>query len=96
MFALAACASAAAPLESVDGAAFFEPFSSDWESRWLVSKDADFQGTWIHEAYTEPEGTPGDKGLMVGNEAKKHAVSHLFKEPIDPKGTGLSCSTSCT
>ena len=26
---------------------------------------------------------------MVGNEAKKHAVSHLFKEPIDPKGTGL-------
>jgi len=89
MFALAAAASTAAPLESVDGAAFFEPFSSDWESRWLVSKDADFQGTWIHEAYTEPEGTPGDKGLMVGNEAKKHAVSHLFKEPIDPKGTGL-------
>ena len=41
MFALAAAASAVAPLETVDGAAFFEPFSSDWESRWLVPKDAD-------------------------------------------------------
>ena len=30
------------PPAAIEGASFFEPFLVGWESRWLVSKDADF------------------------------------------------------
>jgi calnexin len=79
----------AGALESLDGAHFFEGFGDDWLSRWTVSKDAEFTGEWKHEAYAEPEGLPGDKGIVVGNEARKHAVSTVFSESFDPKGKGL-------
>jgi calnexin len=72
---------------SVAGAAFFEPFLDNWESTWKVSKDADFSGRWMHEPYAvDPT---EDKGLVVGDAARKHAVSTLFKTPFDPKGKGL-------
>jgi hypothetical protein len=29
---------------TVDGASFFEPFLPDWESKWTISKDAEFTG----------------------------------------------------
>jgi calnexin len=77
------------PLTSLDGAFFFEGFDDSWESRWTVSKDSEFTGTWKHAAYSEPEGIAGDKGIQVGNEARKHAVSTVFPEPYDPKDKGL-------
>jgi len=85
----AASLSSAEPLTSVAGAHFFEGFGEDWESRWVVSKDSEFTGTWKHNTYSAPEGIEGDKGLEVGNEARKHAVSTVFPEPFDPKDKGL-------
>jgi calnexin len=82
-------ATAIEPLTSVDGALFFEGFGDSWKDRWTVSKNSDFQGEWKHEEYASPAGIPGDKGLVVGSEAKKHAVSTVFAEPVDPKGKGL-------
>eukprot|EP00308_Calcidiscus_leptoporus_P008741 CAMPEP_0119361492 /NCGR_PEP_ID=MMETSP1334-20130426/8778_1 /TAXON_ID=127549 /ORGANISM="Calcidiscus leptoporus, Strain RCC1130" /LENGTH=468 /DNA_ID=CAMNT_0007376515 /DNA_START=13 /DNA_END=1419 /DNA_ORIENTATION=- len=89
-----ACASALAaetlePLGSVADAFFFEGFDADWSSRWIVSKDSEFTGTWKHELYSDPEGIVGDKGIVVGDEARKHALSTVFSEPLDPKGTGF-------
>jgi calnexin len=72
----------------MEGALFWEPFLDDWESRWNVFTNSDFTGTWKHETYT-PEGLVGDKGIVVSDEAKKHAVSSVFKKPIDPKDKGL-------
>ena len=72
---------------NVEGALFFEPFLSNWQDTWKVSKNADFSGRWKHEAYGLVPGE--DKGLVVGDPAQKHAVSTLFSEPIDPKGKGL-------
>eukprot|EP00326_Haptolina_ericina_P016354 CAMPEP_0181194828 /NCGR_PEP_ID=MMETSP1096-20121128/14551_1 /TAXON_ID=156174 ORGANISM="Chrysochromulina ericina, Strain CCMP281" /NCGR_SAMPLE_ID=MMETSP1096 /ASSEMBLY_ACC=CAM_ASM_000453 /LENGTH=362 /DNA_ID=CAMNT_0023284369 /DNA_START=27 /DNA_END=1115 /DNA_ORIENTATION=+ len=86
---LAVAASASEPLTSLDGAFFFEGFGDDWGSRWVVSKDSEFTGTWNHATYSEPEGLPGDKGIQVGNEARKHAVSTVFPEAYDPKDKGL-------
>jgi len=75
------------PPETVEGAQFYEPFLDTWAERWVVSKDAEFTGTWKHETYV-PDGLPGDKGLVVGDPAKRHAVSTTFPA-LDPKGTGL-------
>ena len=72
---------------TVDGAFFFEGFGDDWASTWKVSKDADFSGTWKHEEYDMSKSA--DKGLVVGDAARKHAVSTLFSSPYDPKGKGL-------
>ena len=84
-------AAAAAPAieipASVDGAHFFEPFLASWEATWKVSKDADFSGTWRLEQYESSEGD--DKGLVVSDPARKHAVSTLFPTPFDPAGKGL-------
>jgi len=79
----------AEPLSKLDGAHFFEGFGDDWQSTWTVSKNAEFTGTWKHTTYSEPEGIPGDKGIMVGNEARKHAVSTVFSDAYDPKDKGL-------
>lgn len=76
------------PPTSIEGSIFFEPFLDDWASRWTVSKDADFTGTWKHEEYAH-NALEGDKGLVVGNQARKHAVSTLFDTPVDPNGKGL-------
>jgi len=75
------------PPETVEGAQFYESFVDDWESRWVVSKDAEFTGKWKHETFV-PDALKGDKGLEVGDAAQRHAVSTTFKA-LDPKGTGL-------
>jgi calnexin len=77
------------PLASVDGAAVFEGFDGSWDTRWKVSKDAEFTGSWKHEEYAEPAGVPGDKGIQVGDPAQRHAVSTIFKKPVDPKEGGF-------
>ena len=66
---------------SVDGAFFFEPFLVDWEDKWKISKDADFNGRWKHEPHSM-DGIPGDLGLVVGDPARKHAVSTIFTDPV--------------
>merc|ERR550514_1792188 len=71
---------------TVDGAVFFEPFHSSWESTWKVSKDADFNGRWKLETYINGG---DDTGLVVGDMARKHAVSTLFPTAFDPKDKGL-------
>ena len=71
---------------AVEGASFFEPFLPDWEDTWKVSKDADFSGRWKLESYSSGG---DDKGLVVSDPARKHAVSTLFASPFDPKGQGL-------
>jgi len=73
---------------SVEGAAFFEPFLGDWEKTWKVSKDADFKGRWKHEGY-DKETIVGDKGIVVGDAAQKHAVSTLFPSSFVPEKAGL-------
>ena len=89
--AFVAASASAEPFEAptAEGAAFFEPFSAGWDARWKVSKDVDFTGTWKHEAYASPEGLPGDLGLVVGDAARKHAVSTIFPAAVDPKTTGF-------
>ena len=74
--------------DSAPGAHFFEPFQADWQANWKVSKDADFSGRWNLEEY-QGTGIPGDKGLVVSDPAKKHAVSTLFAEPVVPETAGL-------
>jgi len=73
---------------TVDGAAFFEPFLDTWDATWKISKDADFKGTWKHEGYST-EVIVGDKGLVVGDMAQKHAVSTLFATPFKAESSGL-------
>jgi len=68
---------------------FFEPFLDNWESTWKVSRDEEFSGRWKHEAYANDALIPGDKGLVVGDPARKHAVSTLFKEAFVPGKDGL-------
>jgi len=74
---------------ALDGAAFFEPFLANWEDTWKVSKDADFSGRWKLEDYIESNVIPGDQGLVVSDEARKHAVSTLFAQPFAPEKAGL-------
>ena len=74
--------------DSVPGAHFFEPFQPDWEAKWKVSKDADFSGRWNLEEY-QTSGISGDKGLVVSDPVRKHAVSTLFTEPVVPETAGL-------
>jgi len=66
---------------------FFEPFLSSWEDTWKVSKDAEFSGSWRHEAHGT--GSSEDKGLVVGDPARKHAVSTIFSNAVDPRNKGL-------
>lgn len=70
---------------SIPGALFYEPFTSHYESRWEVSTDEEFTGEWRWEGYKEPEAIPGDKGLVVGSQARRHAISTRFATPIVPK-----------
>eukprot|EP00966_Prymnesium_polylepis_P153835 3552172-Prymnesium_polylepis.1 len=46
------------PPETVEGAQFYESFVDDWESRWVVSKDAEFTGKWKHEVHPPPNPGP--------------------------------------
>ena len=74
---------------TVEGAFFFEPFLGSWQETWKVSKDADFSGRWNLEPYADDKLIPGDKGLVVGDQARKHAVSTLFEKPFVPETAGL-------
>ena len=78
------------PPATAAGSAFFEPFTSRGvaEARWTISEDAEFTGRWKHEAHLH-DALAGDTGLVVGDAARKHAVSALFGSAVDPKGKGL-------
>ena len=75
-----------APPATLEGAHFFEPFISHYGA-FTASKDEDFSGEWKHELYTH-DALAGDKGLVVGSPAKKHAVSSLFEKPFVAKDAG--------
>jgi len=74
------------PPATVEGAQFYEPFL-EFPGRWVVSKDAEFTGKWKHESFMH-DALKGDKGLVVGDPAQRHAVSTTFKA-LDPKGSGF-------
>ncbi|KAI9828683.1 MAG: hypothetical protein M1832_001786 [Thelocarpon impressellum] len=84
-------------------APFFEQFTDDWESRWQPShakKELDkdsakgdeewiYDGSWaVEESHVFPA-IEGDKGLVVKNAAKHHAISAKFPKKIDNKGKTL-------
>ena len=67
------------------GTLFFEPFSDNPLSKgstWTVADPVSFPGTWGHKTYAEPVGLPGDKGLVLSDAGKRHAISTIFPEPI--------------
>lgn len=65
-------------------ALFWEDFqSSGWTSRWVVTEDPDYQGTWSVGKGTLDWGVEHETGLLVGNPAKKHGISAVFKKEID-------------
>jgi len=69
---------------TVDGAFFFEPFLPSWTQTWKVSKDAEFNGRWQLEPFND-EGVPGDMGLVVSDQARRHAVSTVFPKAFSTK-----------
>ncbi|EPS40966.1 hypothetical protein H072_5152 [Dactylellina haptotyla CBS 200.50] len=82
----------------VKGAPFWEQFTDDYKSRWTPShakkgntgeEEWAYIGTWGHEEPTVLAGMVGDKGLVVKDKARHHAISAKFKKPIDPKGKAL-------
>ena len=84
-------------------APFFEQFTDDWETRWSPShakKEQDekskkddeewaYDGEWAVEEPHVFKGIEGDKGLVVKNAAKHHAISAKFPKKIDNKGKTL-------
>lgn len=81
-------------------APFIEQFTSDWSQRWHTSQASKFQkegdteafkydGVWNVEEPSVLPGLEGDAGLVLKSKAKQHAISHLFDQPIDPKGKPL-------
>jgi len=80
------------PPTSLAGAAFFASFTEDSVadlSSWTVSSDPEFTGEWKLAEYSDPAAFPGDKGLVVSSPARRHAISTIFTQPVNPKGTGL-------
>src|SRR3989338_6924913 len=55
-----------------------------WSSRWQVSGVPDYSGSWRVEQVQEEslDGEPGNKGLVMGDKAKKHAISYALPQPI--------------
>ncbi|KAN0064738.1 calnexin [Thecaphora frezii] len=81
-------------------APFVEQFDENWTERWQPSQASKFQkeddkeafkydGVWSVEEPTVFPGLAGDVGLTLKSKAKQHAISHLFDQPIDPKGKPL-------
>ncbi|TID16384.1 calreticulin precursor [Venturia nashicola] len=82
---------------TIKGAPFLEQFTDDWESRWKAShakkqndkkEDTEewaFVGNWAVEEPHVLNGMVGDKGLVVKDKAAHHAISAIFKKPINPK-----------
>jgi calnexin len=77
-----------APKEYIPPAAknahFVEAFTKDWRTRWQTSKHSKFaEGEWEVGPGPQQPGIPGDEGLLVRKEAKHHAISAAFSEPLD-------------
>ncbi|EPQ30346.1 uncharacterized protein PFL1_01872 [Pseudozyma flocculosa PF-1] len=81
-------------------APFVEQFDDNWSQRWQPSQASKFQkeddaeafkydGEWAVEEPSVFPGLAGDVGLTLKSKAKQHAISHLFDQPIDPKGKPL-------
>lgn len=81
-------------------APFYEQFTDDWKSRWVVSKakkvndktdneEWAYVGQWAVEEPTVLKGIDGDKGLVVKNVAAHHAISAKFNKPIENTGKTL-------
>lgn len=59
--------------------------------RWVISEDKDYTGEWRVEEGAEPfKIYKGDRGLVAGSAAKKHAISAKFVEPLDNKNKNLA------
>ena len=80
------------------GAPFYEQFSDDgWQKRWKESRkttadeaiELNYNGRWAVEEPTELKGMEGDAGLVLKDDARRHAISSIFKKPIDNKGKSL-------
>jgi len=63
--------------------AYAEIFDDTWQTRWTVSKNKEFEGQWRVEEAQSPYTFSGDKGLVVGSPAKKHAISSQFSQVVD-------------
>ncbi|KAJ9062735.1 hypothetical protein DSO57_1007646 [Entomophthora muscae] len=84
-------------------APFFEQFDDSWQKKWIVSEavkekpkdsqeDEDlfkFTGRWEVEEPSVYRASEGDKGLVVKDAAKHHAISYTFKETVDNKDKPL-------
>lgn len=62
---------------------FSEVFDDEWQDRWTISKHKDFEGEWRVEEGRAPFSFVGEKGLVVGSAAKKHAIVAPFQKVLD-------------
>lgn len=91
------------PYEKKVSAPFFEQFDDSWQKKWIVSEaikekpegsqdDEDlfkFTGRWEVKEPSIYKASEGDKGLVVVDTARHHAISSIFKETIDNKDKPL-------
>mmetsp|Transcript_2753 Transcript_2753/g.3209 ORF Transcript_2753/g.3209 Transcript_2753/m.3209 type:complete len:550 (+) Transcript_2753:27-1676(+) len=66
-------------------ALLLETFDEDWETRWIASTLDDFPGTWKVGPGPKQPALPGDVGLILQDEAKRHAISAMLGSPLDPR-----------
>eukprot|EP00246_Nothoceros_aenigmaticus_P015750 TRINITY_DN6782_c0_g1_i2.p1 TRINITY_DN6782_c0_g1~~TRINITY_DN6782_c0_g1_i2.p1 ORF type:complete len:477 (+),score=124.85 TRINITY_DN6782_c0_g1_i2:126-1556(+) len=57
---------------------FYESFEETWEGRWIPSEKSEYEGSWRYEASKGHE----DYGLLVGDEARKHAIAVELPEKV--------------
>eukprot|EP01112_Ceratiomyxa_fruticulosa_P012574 TRINITY_DN3489_c0_g3_i2.p1 TRINITY_DN3489_c0_g3~~TRINITY_DN3489_c0_g3_i2.p1 ORF type:complete len:477 (-),score=92.24 TRINITY_DN3489_c0_g3_i2:59-1489(-) len=53
------------------------------KNKWVVSKHPDYTGQWEVKEPEQPLGIEGEKGLVVVDVAKKHAIAVPFSKPLD-------------
>ncbi|BFZ55901.1 hypothetical protein PYCC9005_002942 [Savitreella phatthalungensis] len=79
-------------------APFVEQFAdAGWSSRWSASQktavdgteELNYNGNWAVEAPTVLKGMEGDEGLVLKDDARRHAISAKFDKVIDPKDKPL-------
>eukprot|EP00004_Rigifila_ramosa_P002811 TRINITY_DN1287_c0_g1_i1.p1 TRINITY_DN1287_c0_g1~~TRINITY_DN1287_c0_g1_i1.p1 ORF type:complete len:584 (+),score=148.77 TRINITY_DN1287_c0_g1_i1:1-1752(+) len=75
---------------AISGAVLQECFDDDaWSSRWIPSTNSKFSGRWAAQLPGAPVGIIGDKGLVIQDMARHHAIVHTLPAPIDNAGRDL-------
>ncbi|XP_074560536.1 calnexin homolog [Curcuma longa] len=64
---------------------FYESFDESFEGRWIVSEQADYEGTWKHSKSDGHE----DYGLLVSEQARKYAIVKELEEPVALKDEAI-------